>query len=162
MSRRPRPPREVHATVVLPLAAADAWRLVADVRHHARWIPLTRITAPAGPPGLGDRVTAVSGPFPGRRAPRVVDRMRIDRWEPPTASAPGVARYVKQGPVLGGDATIEVEAVGPGRARVRWSERVHLVGPFPRASAAVLAPVLALMLRLALRRVVREVGTRDG
>lgn len=150
---------EVSVVRVLPLDAADAWDLLVDARHHARWIPLTRVDAPPGPPGLGTRVVAVSGPFARRGAPGLVDRMRIDRFDPPVDDAPGVAVFTKQGPLLLGVARIEVAAAGPGRSLVTWSERVHLAGPFPAAvTGPLLAPVLRGMLRLALARAVLEVA----
>lgn len=148
---------EVRVVRVLPLDPLDAWDLVIDVRHHARWIPLTRVDAPA--PALGAQVVAVSGPFAGRGAPGLVDRMRIDRFEPPMGDAPGVAVFTKQGPLLLGEARIEVAGAGPGRSRVTWSERVHLAGPLPAAvTGRLLAPVLRGMLRFALARAVLEVA----
>lgn len=118
---------------------------------------MTRVEAPV--PGLGAQVVAVSGPFARRGAPGLTDRMRIDRFEPPTADAPGVAVFTKQGPLLLGEARIEVVGAGPGRSRVTWSERVHLAGPLPAAvTGRLLAPVLRGMLRFALSRVVLEVA----
>jgi hypothetical protein len=123
------------------------------------WIPLTRVDTSQGPPRLGADVVAVSGPFARRRAPGLVDRMRIDRFEPPAGDAPGVAAFTKQGPLLLGEGRIEVAGAGPGRARVTWSERVHLAGPFPAAvTGRLLAPVLRGMLRFALARAVLEVA----
>jgi hypothetical protein len=151
---------EVSVVRVLPLDPADAWDLLVDARHHARWIPLTRVDAPQGPPRLGADVVAVSGPFARRGTPGLVDRMRIDRFEPPAVDAPGVAVFTKQGPLLLGQARIEVAAAGPGRSRVTWSERVHLAGPLPPAlTGRLLAPVLRGMLRFALGRAVLEVAS---
>ncbi|HEX7804880.1 MAG TPA: SRPBCC family protein [Cellulomonas sp.] len=150
---------EVSVVRVLPLDAAAAWDLLVDARHHARWIPLTRVDAPPGPPRLGTTVVAASGPFARRGAPGLVDRMRIDRFDPPADDAPGVAVFTKQGPLLLGEARIEVAGAGPGRTLVTWSERVHLVGPLPAAvTGPLLAPVLRGMLRLALARAVLEVA----
>ena len=143
---------------VLPLDAAAAWDLLVDARHHARWIPLTRVDAPAGPPGLGVQVVAVSGPFARRGAPGLVDRMRIDRFEPPVGDAAGIALFTKLGPLLLGEARIRVVPVGAGRAQVTWSERLHLVGPFPGTTGRLLAPVLRGMLRFALAAAAREVS----
>ncbi|MGV8978465.1 MAG: SRPBCC family protein [Cellulomonas sp.] len=148
---------EVSVVRVLPLDPPDAWELLVDARHHARWIPLTRVDGP--PPGLGAQVVAVSGPFARRGAPGLVDRMQIDRFEPPAGDAPGVAVFIKRGPLLLGEARIEVAGAGPGRSRVTWSERVHLVGPLPAAvTGRLLAPVLRGMLRFALGRAVLEVA----
>ncbi|NMM18107.1 MAG: hypothetical protein HHJ14_13605 [Cellulomonas sp.] len=148
---------EVSVVRVLPLDPGDAWDLVVDVRHHARWIPLTRVDAP--PPGLDAQVVAVSGPFARHGAPGLVDRMRISRFSPPVGDASGVAVFTKQGPLLLGEARIEVAGAGPGRSRVTWSERVHLAGPLPAAvTGRLLAPVLRGMLRFALARAVLEVA----
>lgn len=146
--------RTVAVSRVLPLDAAAAWDLLLDGRNHERWIPLTRIDLPDGPLRLGARFEATSGPFARRGAPGLLDRMRLDRCDPPTADRPGDALFTKLGPLLLGDAGLSVADAGPGRARVTWSERVVLAGPVP--AGPVLAPVLGLMLRLALARIARE------
>lgn len=157
-------------TRVVPLDAAAAWALVADARHHSRWVPLTRVDlgpAPApgrGPvrraagdaPRVGDDVVAVSGPFARRGAPGLVDRMRVERFEAPLGAVPGVAVFVKRGPVLLGTARIEVAAAGPSSARVTWSETVHLRGLPPAATRWPAAVLLDLMIGLALRRAIRD------
>lgn len=149
--------REVAVSRVLPLSAEEAFALLVDLRHHVRWIPWTRVAVPPGPPVRGAVVTAVSGPFARQGAPGVVDRMRIDRLDPP-GDGPGVAVFTKLGPVLAGEARIVVSGVGAHRSRVTWSERVTLAGPVPAAS--LVAPVLRLMLRGALTQVVREVDAQ--
>lgn len=141
------------ATRLLPVPVGQAWLLLVDARQHGRWIPLTRVSG--DPPELGAQVTAVSGPGARRGAPGVVDRMRIDRFDPPGAG-PGVAVFTKLGPVLRGSSRIDVAADGSAASAVTWTEDVHLVGPFPRVTAALLAPVLAAMLRLTLGRAERE------
>lgn len=150
------PGRAVSVTRPLPLPAAEAFALLTDLRHHIRWIPMTRVDVPPGPPRLGAQVTAVSGPFARRGAPGVVDRMRIDRLDPPDAAAgtPGVAVLTKLGPILLGSARIVVAPAGPSHSRVTWSEQAWLAGPVP--AAALVAPVLRGMLALALARVARE------
>lgn len=155
---------------VLPLDAGAAWSLVADARHHARWVPLTRVdllrpdgsawdwaARPAGTdPEAGDVVVAVSGPGARRGGPGMVDRMRIERFEPPLGQVPGVAVFVKHGPVLLGTARIEVAAAGPGRARVTWAEQVHLRGLPAGLTRGVGTVLLDGMLRLVLRRAARD------
>ena len=148
---------EVSVVRVLHLDAGAAWDLLVDARNHARWIPLTRVDTSNGPPRLGTRITAVSGPFARRGGRGVVDRMDIDRLDPPVGEAPGIAVFTKRGPVLAGEARIDVAYAGPGRALVTWSERVHLVGPFAVLTGSVLAPVLRLMVASALTRASREV-----
>lgn len=155
---------------VLPLDADRAWDLVADARHHTRWVPLTRVDlhrpGTTGPgwqrwpdgsaPQVGDEILAVSGPFARQGAPGLVDRMRIERFEQPLGAVPGVAVFVKLGPVLLGTARIEVEAAGAGTARVSWSEQVHLRGLPPRATRWLGALLLDVMLRLVMTRADRE------
>lgn len=161
----------------LPLPPDQAWSLVADARHHARWVPLTRVDlarpaagdAPgSGPapgwrwcgaaadPQPGDLVVAVSGPRARQGGGGLVDRMRIERYEPPLDAVPGTAVFVKLGPVLGGTARIVVTGDGPGRSRVGWSEEVFLRG-LPRQLTQWIGAVLVHgMLALALHRVRRD------
>jgi hypothetical protein len=157
-------------TRVLPLDAATAWALVADARNHARWVPLTRVDlGPPGTPGrrpqrrpagsapqVGDEVVAVSGPLARRGAPGLVDRMSVERFEAPLGAVPGVAVFVKRGPVLLGTGRIEVAEAGPSSARVTWSETVHLRGLPPAVTRWPAAVLLDLMLGLVLRRAVRD------
>jgi hypothetical protein len=99
---------------------------------------------------------AVSGPGARRGWPGLVDRMRVERYECPLDPVPGVAVFVKLGPVILGTARIEVEPVAPGCSRVTWSESVHLRG-LPRAATAWIGAVLLdLMIALVLRRMVGE------
>ena len=155
MSSHP-PPPEVAVTRVLNTDAGTAWALLTDTRNHARWIPLTQVSTD-GTPRLGTRITAVSGPFTARGVPGFTDRMRVDAYDPPTGGATGRAVFTKLGPVLLGTAGVHVTALPDGRSRVTWTEQVRVRGPWPRASATVLAPVLRGMLRFALHRVAAEV-----
>ena len=163
------------ASRLLPLDAERAWDLVADARHHTRWVPLTRVdlTRPsedaAGPgwsrwpggtfPQVGDEILAVSGPTARRGGPGLVDRMRIERYERPLGAVPGVAVFQKLGPVLLGTARIQVEAVGSS-SRVTWTETVHLRGLPPGATRWIGALLVDGMLKLVLDRAVREAS--DG
>lgn len=157
---------------VLPLDAAQAWSLVADVRHHTRWVPLTRVdvTRPStgttlhgwdrwpdgSAPEVGDEILAVSGPGARRGAPGLVDRMRIERFEAPLGAVPGVAVFTKVGPVILGTARIEVEPLGRGSSHVTWTEAVHLRG-LPRGATQLLgALLLDGMLRYAMGQAERE------
>jgi hypothetical protein len=90
---------------------------VSVVRHHARWIPLTRVDASPGPPRLGAHVLAGSGPFARHGAPGLIDRMLIERFDPPAGDAPGVALFVKRGPLLLGEAPIEASRTTIRRSR---------------------------------------------
>ena len=172
----------VELTHVLPLSAERAFALVADVRTHPRWVPLSRgvfhgpegspVPATAWRPGVGAEFTMVSGPFAPQGAPGFPDRMRITRWEPPgDEGQAGRATYLKLGPALLGEAGIVVvplaghhlPATTPhepvARCAVTWWEDVYLAGPLPRAvTAPFAARVLDLMIRLSLRRLDRIVA----
>lgn len=135
-------------TVDLP--AADAFALISDFHVHERWIPLTTIEAPRPPLHPDDQVVAVSAGF-------FTDRMRVLEATPPDGATPGVVRVRKEGPVLLGDASITVVAVGPDTSTIIWEEDVWLAGPLPqRLTRALLAPAFAVMLSLALRGVGRD------
>ena len=141
----------------LPLSAERAWSLVTDVRNHARWIPLTRMEA-AADLRVGDTFTGVSGP-PFPPGLKLIDRMRIERLDPPTATTDGRAVYRKLGPVLLGTAEVLVHPLGAAACTVTWVEHVHLRGFPPGLTAPIVNPVLALMTKLALRRMAAEPPT---
>jgi hypothetical protein len=156
---------------VLPLDVAAAWALVADVRHHARWVPATRVEVERARPGeagrgrlpdasrpeVGDEVVATTGPRV-RRGGRawLVDRMRIERYEPPLGAVPGVAVFVKLGPALGGTARIEVAEAGPGTSLVVWSEAAYVRG-LPRSTRWPGAVLVGWMITRALRKAAQDV-----
>ncbi|UJP41036.1 SRPBCC family protein [Cellulomonas palmilytica] len=130
------------------MTSDQAWDLLVDARHHARWIPWTTVSTD-GPPAVGGRVEA-------RTARVLVDRMTITRLDPPDGDRAGVAVFAKRGPLLLGRALIAVRADGD-ESHVLWLEDVHLAGPLPRAlTRAALRPVLAGTAALALRAVRRE------
>ncbi|MBO9553148.1 SRPBCC family protein [Cellulomonas sp.] len=150
---------EVRVTRTLPIPADEAWALLTDVRHHERWIPFTRVETD-GPPGLGTRIVAVSGPFARGGGRGLVDRMVVERYDPPGPGAAGVATFVKVGRVLRGSARIEVVAAGPTSSAVTWVEDVHLGGRLPRGlTAAVVGPFVRGMTAYALARVAAELRT---
>jgi hypothetical protein len=139
-----------------PVDAATAWELVADLRNHERWIPLTRITVD------GTTVTAVSGPLAKRGFPGLKDVMTIDSFDPPDGTEPGVATFTKIGRVLKGTASIVVVPAGPSSSRVFWSENVYLGGPLPRRlTEALLKPFLGGMVRYALMKAHGEARATD-
>lgn len=161
---------------LLPAPVDAVWDLLVDARNHARWIPLTRVEAD-GPPALGTRVVAVSGPGARRGGAGLVDRMLVTRFDPPpgaprprsgpptaeadarTARRASVAVFSKLGPVLLGEARLEVSDEDDG-SLVVWSETVHLRGW--RGSSWLLTPPLHVMLRLALRRAARDLTTNPS
>src|SRR5690625_4526187 len=131
----------------LELPQQWAYAVVTAVRHHSLWIPLTTVDAPRRPLREGDVVV-------GRTAGAFLDRMRVTRADPPRE-----LRLVKTGPLLLGEVVITVEARGPSRALVTWTEDdVHLRGPVPPALLRpVLGPLLDGMTALALWRIARSV-----
>jgi hypothetical protein len=131
------------------------WEVVADVRNHERWIPLTRVDA-APTLGVGDRFVAVTGPRATRGGGGLRDSMTVTRSDPPTATSPGVGVYRKTGPTLLGEATVHVRPTGPASCALIWTEDVHL-RVLPRALIApLLRPFTAVMLRRALRAIRAE------
>ncbi|WP_413451320.1 SRPBCC family protein [Georgenia phoenicis] len=138
------------ASRTLDLPPEWAYAVVTAARHHGRWIPLTRVSAPARALREGDEVV-------GRSALALVDRMRVTRADPPHE-----LRLVKTGPVLLGEVVITVRPAGPGRSVVDWAEDgVHLRGPLPRRlTGALLRPSLEAMTALALWRIDRSVRRR--
>ena len=146
------------STRVLPVSADEAWDLVTDSRNHARWIPLTRVEA-TGPARVGDRVRAVSGPGATRGWPGLVDAMIVTRADPPGPTR--VALFVKQGPVLLGEARITVMAAGPHASRVTWDEDVYLAHVPRGIGRAIVGPVLRVMVGRILTLVAREAAQRS-
>lgn len=146
-------PRRITVSRDVDLDAPTAFRLLADVRNHSRWIPLTRGAIPPAPDGplpVGARFTMTS--WPG-----LPDRMVV------TELTPSSTTLRKAGPVLLGTAGITVEPLGVHRSRVTWWEDAYLAGPLPaRVTRAVVGPVLAAMMRLALARFAREVAGKPG
>ncbi|MFB9954805.1 hypothetical protein [Cellulomonas denverensis] len=137
-----------------PASPPGARRRRSRPRPGWSWCP------PQVPPRAGDIVVAVSGLGARRGAPGLVDRMRIERYDPPHGSTPGTAEFVKLGPVLGGAARITVAGDGPGRSRVTWSERVHLLGAPPVLTGWAGALGLRAMLGLVSRRIERDAMNR--
>ncbi|MHA7133466.1 SRPBCC family protein [Oerskovia turbata] len=181
MTTSPRDHR-VELTHMVPIGAERAFGLVADVRTHPRWVPMSRgifhspdgspVRAAAWRPEVGAEFTMVSGPFAPQGAPGFPDRMRITQWEPPRPDgSAGRATFLKLGPGLLGTAGIVVvplaahHPAAPARGApvercaVTWWEDVYLAGPLPRAVTAPLAArVLDGMIRVSLRRLDRIVA----
>jgi hypothetical protein len=140
-----------HVRRTIPASADETFALLADLRGHHRWIPLTTTDAPPPPARPGDALTALTaGVLP--------DRMRVEHVRPPSVDGgPGVLGVRKLGPVLLGDVEITVTPAGPGASVVDWREDVWLRGPLPRRlTRLLLTPPLEAMTALALRRVERH------
>lgn len=131
---------------LLPLPAADAFDLVTDVREHGRWIPLTRVQAPARALQPGDRVSALTaGVFR--------DRMVVT-----DVIAGRLLALRKAGPLLAGTTTIAVTPRGAGDSVVQWTYDAYLAGPLPRAlTGPVVTAALEAMAALVLWRIERSV-----
>lgn len=155
--------RRVAVTRVLAGQPDAVFDLVADVRQHSRWIPLTWGAFPAGPAGdpLPDGPLPRGARFTMYSHPGIVDRMEVVGLDRPAAGSVGSERHSlvlrKAGPLLRGTAGIDVEPVDHASSLVTWWEEVALAGPLPaRLTSPLLAVPLGLMLRLALHRVARE------
>lgn len=150
------------AVRTLPVPADEAWHLVADARNHARWVPLTRVETD-GPVQVGTRIRATSGPGARRGWPGLVDRMVITRADPPgaTRTSTRTALFVKRGPLLLGEARIDVTAVDEQHARVVWAEDVWVAHLPAGLGRTLLRPFLGLMVRHALAAAAREVAAKD-
>lgn len=150
----------------LPVDASVAFAWVADPRTHPRFIPLTRMATPAARgPDVGDRFTMVSGPFVGRGAPGLPDRMVVESLERPSTATGrvGSTSVRKLGPVLLGEAGFDVEPLGPGRCRVVWWEDAYLAGPLPRrATAPLVGLALRGMMHVSLGRLAGRLARRTA
>lgn len=137
----------------LPASATDAFALLADLRGHHRWIPLTTTDAPPPPVRRGDALTALTAGF-------LPDRMRVEHVRHPGGDREdGELQVRKLGPVLLGDVEITVTPAGPRACVADWREDVWLRGPLPRGlTRLLLSPVLEAMTALALRRVARHLA----
>ena len=146
------------ATRVLTCPAEDAFATLTDVRNHARWIPLTRIDAPAQLT-VGARFTAVTGPGATDGYPGLAERMVVTSLVAPSTPEARTGRAVlrKEGPLLLGTAEIVVVPGDGVGALVTWVEDVHLRGLPARWTRRLLRPVLTAMTWYALRRVHAEV-----
>ncbi|KGM13327.1 SRPBCC family protein [Cellulomonas bogoriensis] len=154
---------------VVGVPAAVAWATLTDVRRHQRWVPLTRIEAPASL-AVGDTFTGVSGPTAVGGGPGLADTMVVVRLDAPVPASgrvgavTGVAELRKVGPVLLGTAEIRVRPLGASHCEVTWVEDVHLRGPrwrvWPVVTGAVLRVPLAVMGAVVLRRAAAEMTAR--
>ncbi len=139
------------ARQVIDLPAERAFDRLTATKNHERLIPLTTIATPDRRPQVGDLTVAVSAGI-------LVDRMVLTVLTPPTATAPGRARWVKLGPVLHGEAEVRVSALGPRRCVVEWVEEDIRLAALPDAlTVRPFTAAVALMTRFALLRLARLV-----
>lgn len=138
------------ASRTIGLPAAVVFDRLTALRNHERLIPLTKVEAPGRRPEVGDVMVATT-------ARLLRDTMELVRYE--MSHDVGRAVWVKQGPVLLGEAEIVVTSLGEQTCRVDWVERdVRIVGlPWTVRPITVL---LGAMTRLALARFDRLVRHR--
>lgn len=103
--------------------------VVADLRAHGDYIPLTTIDGDQGAIGPGWRFTGRTGVGPLV----LVDRMEVTRWEPGRGF-----RIDKRGPALDGWAELHLSPDGPD-TRLVWRERIVVR---PAAVGRLLGPIL--------------------
>jgi uncharacterized protein YndB with AHSA1/START domain len=128
-------------SVVAPLETV--WEAVTDWEGQRTWVLLTTVTVEEGEPGVGQRLTAVTGIGPLAFA----DHMEVTRWEPPHRVD---VRHL--GRVVRGTGTFTFEPV-PGGARFTWIEDLEPpLGPLGAAAFALARPAMELLLRFSLRR----------
>jgi hypothetical protein len=153
-------------TAVAQAPAGRTWALLTDWTAHARWVPLTAVRV--GQTGTG---TGVGGGFEAvtRLGPlRLVDRMRITEWSPPSTSPPrpGRVELVKLGPHLHGGAAIEVWPLPGGRTRIDWHEEVRPayepLARLARWADVVTRPVSRRIFAGVLHRVVTDLEKTTG
>jgi carbon monoxide dehydrogenase subunit G len=122
------------------------WDVLTDWEVHDRWMLLTRAE---GGHAVGAQLSARTALGPVG----FTDTMVITLWDPPRRA---VVRHT--GRVVRGSGSFEVEPVGPGRARVVWSEWVDLpLGLLGRLGWPVVRPLLRAGVQLSLRRLARYV-----
>lgn len=126
------------------------WAAATDWQGQGRWMLATdvRPVTQRGR-GLGARVEAATGVG----VLRVVDTMRVTRWEPPRA-----CDVVHTGRLVRGTGSFQVEARAGDRSRFVWREDLELpLGRLGRAGWPVVRPLVAAGVRLSLRRFARWV-----
>lgn len=136
---------EVERTV--RAARSRTFEVVADLRAHGDYVPLTTIVHDPGPIGVGWRFTGRTGLGPVF----LPDRMEVTRWQPGESF-----RIDKRGPVLQGWADVQFSDDGPD-TRVVWTERITL-GPV--ALGRVLDPLLDPVNRALFTRVLGALAAR--
>ena len=143
-----------HLEVRVAVAAAPevVWGAVTDWERQGEWVAFTRVVAEGGGPGVGERVTAVTGFGPVR----FVDPMEVTCWDPPRRAD---VRHL--GRVVRGTGSFRVEPA-PGGAWFIWIEDLDIpLGVAGRLGFRWMArPLTVLMLRRSLRRMARDLEAR--
>lgn len=136
---------ESRATREIELPAAVVFDRITALRNHERLIPFTTIDTPDRRPAVGDVTVATSIGV-------LRDTMELVTYQAPDGG-PGLARWVKLGPVLLGEAEIVVTPT-PAGCRIDWIERDIRVRGLP-ITARPLTALIAVMTRFALATLAR-------
>ena len=112
-------------------SAEDVWAYAADVMQHPKWMAIQDATVIRGAPGeVGTifRETIKMGPR------RYAAELVVSESVP----ARTLAWRVTDGAPLAGEARLDLEPLGPGRTRARWSGAFRLTGLW-----RVIGPIMA-------------------
>ena len=104
--------------VTTPLPPDRAFDVATDWRGHSR-VPFTLVEVTVPRRGIGERFVGHTriGPV------GFDDPMEVVEWQESVGGRAAHCRVVKQGPLLGGEATIDVTPTGGGSV-VRWHEDI--------------------------------------
>lgn len=143
---------ELALSVDIDAPAQAVWDAVVDWDTQGEWMLATTVrgTVHEGR-GVGGQLEAFTGVW------RIgfLDTMTITTWDPPRRCL-----VVHTGKVVRGTGAFEVEELGPGRSRFRWSEQVDLpLGLLGRIGWVFTKPLVAAGLRYSLRRLARKLST---
>jgi carbon monoxide dehydrogenase subunit G len=132
---------ELAVSIEVDAPQEQVWSALTDWTAHDAWMLGTRAS---GGSGVGETVEA----FTGIGKVGFLDTMVIRVWDPPERC---VVRHT--GRVVRGSGAFEVEALGPTRSRVVWSEWLDLpLGAVGRWGWLVVRPVARLGLLASLKR----------
>jgi uncharacterized protein YndB with AHSA1/START domain len=129
----------------------DAFAALVDLPSQEKWIIATRLYAiegPVSPPHVGARLAA----FTGVGSIGFLDTMTVTAYEPPH-------RWVmdKDGDLLRGVGTMQVDPLPAGGCRVTWANDLRLpFGVVGRAGWLIAKPIAQLALGASLRRLARQ------
>lgn len=137
---------ELVVTADIDAPAGAVWDVLTDWERHDQWMLLTRATG-----GRSEGATLEA--FTGIGPVGINDTMTIVVWEPPRRC---VVRHT--GRVVRGSGAFEVQALGPGRSRVVWSEWLDLpLGLLGRIGWPLVRPLARRGVAVSLRRLARLV-----
>ncbi len=144
--------RRIEERVAVAAPPELVWEAVTDWAGQSEWMLGTTLTVEPGPPGVGQRFTAVTALGPVGFA----DPMEVTAWDPPRRAD---VRHL--GDVVRGTGTFTVDPA-PGGAWLTWTEDLEV--PFGWAGVAglkALEPLARGGLRVSLRRMARDLEARS-